>query len=77
MLRRRRPPRRRTRLLLRSRPCLPLARLHARYHGGQLHVAETRGTGSYRGPGVHAAFTLDLRSRRAEPEEVALPVGPE
>lgn len=54
---------------------LPLARLHARYHGGQLHVAETRGTGSYRGPGVHAAFTVDLRSRRAEPDEVALPVG--
>ena len=54
---------------------LPLARLHARYHGGELHVQETRGTGTYRGPGVHAAFTLDLRAHRAEPEGLPLPIG--
>lgn len=41
---------------------LPLAALHARYLGGDLHVAPVA-------RGVHASFTFDVTGHRREPGE--------
>lgn len=50
---------------------LPLAGLHARYHGGALTVRSvTGGSTSVRHPGVHAGFTLRCCGEQPEPEEV-------
>lgn len=50
---------------------LPLAKLHARYHGGDLHVQQTAGSGG-RLSGVHVGFTFDLCTERVEPEPCGL-----
>lgn len=44
---------------------LPMARLHAKYLGGELHLHPT--TATAKGAGVHAAFLFDVTGEHREP----------
>ena len=50
---------------------LPLAALHAHYHGGGMHLHAIPAAHSGRPGGVHASFTFDITGERAEPEAAA------
>jgi hypothetical protein len=51
---------------------LPLAALHARYHGGAMHLHAVGAAGRDRPAGVHVGFTFDVTGHAVEPSDEAV-----